>query len=193
MITRQIFVSTLLGAALYSTSLVHAATVNFSPTTVTSNVNDFITLDILMDFTGDPTVGGGTDIFYDASILSYQSFNFGTTTLSLDPAFIRTPDIKTNKLEGLAFGNFGGLSGPGIVGTLTFQAITPGNTTLSMATTSNLLGGGGFFSATTFGPQTVSFGTAKVEVSNVPLPAAVWLFGSGLLGLVSIVRKHRIV
>ena len=174
---------------LCSASIVHAATLSFSSASVTANVGDLITLDVLMDFTGDPTVGGGTDIFYDASVLSFQGFDFGTTTLSLDTDFNRTPDGLTNELEGLAFGNFGGLSGPGTIGTLTFQAIAVGDITLSMAVTDNLLAGGDFTSATTFGPQVVSFGTA--DVSIVPVPAAVWLFGSGLIGLVGVARRKK--
>jgi hypothetical protein len=31
----------------------------------------------------------------------------------------------------------------------------------------------------------------QVEVSAVPVPAAVWLFGSGLLGLIVIARKKK--
>ncbi len=34
-----------------------------------------------------------------------------------------------------------------------------------------------------------SISTGKLEVSPVPVPAAVWLFGSGLLGLVGIARR----
>jgi hypothetical protein len=30
-----------------------------------------------------------------------------------------------------------------------------------------------------------------IEISQVPLPAAVWLFGSGLLGLVGIARRKK--
>ena len=30
------------------------------------------------------------------------------------------------------------------------------------------------------------------EVSSIPVPAAVWLFGSGLLGLVGLVRRERV-
>jgi len=32
----------------------------------------------------------------------------------------------------------------------------------------------------------------RVEVSEVPVPAAVWLFGSGLLGLVGIARRKKV-
>jgi len=36
-----------------------------------------------------------------------------------------------------------------------------------------------------------SFTAGNWEVSNVPVPAAVWLFGSGLLGLVGIARRKK--
>jgi hypothetical protein len=189
MITERVLTSSLLGLILFGASVAHAATVSFSDTAVAANVGDTISLNILMDFTDDATLGGGTDIFYDASVLSFQSFDFSTTTLALDPTFSRVPDVLTNELEGMAFGSFAGLTGPGIVGTLTFQAIATGDITLSMAETDNPLGGGSFTSATTFLPQVVSFGTADVAV--VPVPAAVWLFGSGLLGLVGVARKHK--
>ena len=34
---------------------------------------------------------------------------------------------------------------------------------------------------------------STAPVSEVPLPAAVWLFGSGLLGLIGISRRHKVV
>lgn len=175
---------------LCSASIAQAATVSFSNTSVTAGVGDIFTLDVVMDFTGDPTLGGGTDIFYDASVLSFQSFDFSTATLILDPFLSRSPDVLSNELEGLAFGDFFGLTGPGVVGTLTFQAIAVGDILLTMAVTSEPLKGGEFISATTFvDSQAVTFGTARVSI--VPVPAAVWLFGSGLLGLVAVARKNR--
>ena len=33
--------------------------------------------------------------------------------------------------------------------------------------------------------------TQEIEVADVPLPSAVWLFGSGLLGLVGVARRER--
>jgi len=38
-------------------------------------------------------------------------------------------------------------------------------------------------------PQPI-YGTATITVSAVPVPAAVWLFGSGLIGLVGIARRR---
>ena len=42
---------------------------------------------------------------------------------------------------------------------------------------------------TTVGGQ--SAGIDNIVVSSVPLPAAVWLFGSGLLGLIGIAKSKK--
>jgi len=185
----------MLWASMLGASVTQAASLSFSSTSLTASLNDTFTIDILMDFTDDATLGGGTDIFFDPAVLAFQSFDFGSTTLSLDPAFSRIPDadVIPGKLEGMAFGNFSSLSGPGVVGTLTFQAIATGNSTLTMAVTTEALKGGDFISNNTFAAQTVNFGSSTVNVSSVPVPAAVWLFGSGLLGLAGAATKRRAV
>ncbi len=188
------FLASVFGSLLFYAGVSHAATVTFGNVSVTAGLNDIITIDLLMDFTDDATLGGGTDIFFNATVLSFQSFDFSSTTLVLDPAFGRLPDadVLPGKLEGMAFGNFGGLSGPGVIGTLTFQAIAVGDSALTMAVTTEALKGGDFISDNTFGPQVVNFGSANVSVvSTVPIPAAVWLFGSGLIGLAGVAAKRR--
>jgi len=184
-----------LGALLFGTTVSHAATITFDSTSVTGGLNDIISIDLLMDFTDDATLGGGMDIFFNDAVLSFLSFDFGSTSLVLDPALTRLPDsdVLPGKLEGMAFGNFGGLSGPGVVGTLTFQAIAVGNSALTMAVTTEALKGGDFISDNTFGPQIVGFGSANVTINTsvVPVPAAVWLLGSGLIGLAGVATKRR--
>ena len=36
-----------------------------------------------------------------------------------------------------------------------------------------------------------SYGMYGIEISQVPVPAAVWLFGSGLIGLVGMMRRRK--
>jgi len=38
-----------------------------------------------------------------------------------------------------------------------------------------------------------SFGTGPETIVGVPIPAAVWLFGSGLIGLIGIARRRQAV
>jgi len=189
----RVFLAPVFGALLFSTTFSHAASLTFNQTSVNATLNDIVTIDILMDFTDEPTLGGGTDIFFDPTVLSFQSFDFGSTTLTLDPAFSRVPDLLPGELEGMAFGEFGGLAGPGVVATLTFQAIGLGNSALTMEVTSEALKGGDFVSDVNFLPMVVDFGTANVNVGTavVPIPAALWLFGSGLVGLAGIAKKRK--
>ena len=39
--------------------------------------------------------------------------------------------------------------------------------------------------------ESPGLGTALYQVSSVPVPAAVWLFGSGLLGLIGLARRKK--
>ena len=40
------------------------------------------------------------------------------------------------------------------------------------------------------GPRDVA-GLDNIQLSSVPIPATVWLFGSGLLGLIGIARRKK--
>ncbi len=149
-----------------------------------------------MDFSDDPTLGGGLDIFYNSSLLEFVSFVLDPN-LGSDPDFTRDPDDLGDKLEGLAFGEFGGLTGPARVGTLTFNTkMQAGTANFTMDTTTNTLVGG-FVSGVTFLAQTPEFIGASVDLTDltsptvVPVPAAVWLFGSGLVGLAGIARRKK--
>jgi hypothetical protein len=185
---------TLLLAALSSAA--SAATVSLAPATQSVAPGDPVVLTLGFDFTGDPTLGGGVDVFYDPTVLDFVSFVFGTRA-GLDPGYNRAPDDKAGpggvalgELDGLGFGNFAGLTGPGTVGQLNFLAIGPGTAEVTLAENDSFAGG--FYSASTFGPQAVTFVGAEVEVQAVPLPAAAWLLASalGLTGLASARRRR---
>ena len=46
--------------------------------------------------------------------------------------------------------------------------------------------------ATDWAPSSVFYDNLSfAEVSAIPVPAAVWLFGSGLLGLVGVARRRK--
>ena len=164
-----------------------AATISLNPLSQSVTLGEQVSLQLTMDFSSDPTLGGGINVIYD-SRLSYVSFVFNAA-LGDDPAFRRLPDDLGGELNGLAFGHFSGLSGPSAVGVLTFDTIAPGAATLNM--TDNITPAGGFYSAVTFGPQAVSYLGASLSVSAVPLPAAVWLMLSGLGSIGFVVGKKR--
>ena len=63
----------------------NAATISLTPALQTGLVGDLVELELVMDFTNDPTIGGGIDIFYSSAILSFASFEF-SSHLGDDPA-----------------------------------------------------------------------------------------------------------
>jgi len=197
MFARTYFVAPIVGALLLVSSICQATSITFSDSAVSANINDIFVVDLLMDFSSDATFGGGMDIFFDSSVISFQSFDFSTSTLSLDPGFSRSPDALLGGLEGLAFGNFAGISGPGIIGTLVFQAIGVGDILLTSSVTTDALKGGDFISFNTFGAQSVTFGSANVSVqpsfaSNpISTPPVSWLFAGGLAVFIGLSRAKR--
>jgi hypothetical protein len=85
---------------------------------------------------------------------------------------------------GLLTGTFTGLDVTGnFDGTYDFESASLTYTSGSLATG---LAGGSIVGASFDGGRVI----AKIgEVAVVPVPAAVWLFGSGLLGLVGVARR----
>lgn len=163
---------------------------------------DIFALNIFMDFTDDPTIGGGFDILYDPTLVSYIGGSFLVEeTLFSDPFFTRDDnplspasnrvDIDTTQGEivGAAFGDFIGLTGPSLVGTLSFQAEQAGLASFGLQTTINPLVGD-FISAFTNQPQPVDFFGASVAISEVPVPAAGWLLLSAFAGLAGFARRQ---
>lgn len=173
--------------ALLLSSQSHGVSISLSPIANTVDLPDQIVIDINMDFASDPTLGGGFDVFFDPALVSFVSYVLDPT-LGSDPDFSRDPDPLTGKLEGIAFGNFNGISGPSRVGTLTFDTIAAGTASFSAADTTDPLKGGEFISEETFQAQVVDYVGADVTV--VPLPAGIWLFGSGIIGLVAAARRR---
>lgn len=194
------FTPVVAAALLSAYSGVQASTLSIETSTSTVNLSDIITLQIMMDFTDDATLGGGFDILFDPNLVSYIPKSYLTDpTLGSDPDFTRDDDpsvldasklveVQFDRLVGAAFGSFSGLSGPSVVGSLSFVADTAGTAMFSVsASTSSSVGG--FFSANTFDEQFPNFTGTAVTISGIPIPATFWLFGSGLLGLVGIARR----
>ncbi len=144
------------------------------------------TFKLWMDFTGEPTLGGGVDVvfdnFFNGNQLSFKSY---TSELLGDPDLINnTPTVSTlgDQLEAITFGDFtNGLEGPALVGTLVFDTLVAGNFTLSLIDSINA----GGFSSMTGTSQFPAYISADLIVtpSAVPVPATVWLMLSGLIGI----------
>lgn len=198
---------TRLAAAAVLMSVVNSAqAVSLSIIDISSDpqvgIGSTIELQVLMDFSDDATFGGGFDIIFDPSLVSYVSGSYLTDSglgsdadstrddnpLVTDPT--KRVEILSDRLSGAAFGTFGnGLTGPSVVGTLSFIANAGGDAAFSLgASTSASIGG--FFSAVSFAEQFPVFTGTSVNISAVPVPAAAWLFGSGLIGMIGVARRR---
>lgn len=185
----KVFAALLLSA---SASTAHALSIVLSPANATIAVGDQVSLDVVIDFTGDPTIGGGMDIAWNALGLTFVSWDFSTSTVNIDPAFSRNPDIFPGLAESIGAGNFVGLAETGILGTITLQALVPGTFGVVPSDTNGIAGP--WVSATTFQQQNPGYSGAQIEVTNgaqVPGPAALLLLLVGLAGIASRMRLSR--
>ena len=107
-----------------------------------------------------------TDTF---EILDAGSYRATLTDFEFPAAMTDTGMDVTTTTDSL-----GSLMAPG---SFTFNA-TPGNYFVSF-----------YGAADTSAP--LELGQYGIEISKVPVPAAIWLFGSGLLGLVGIARRKK--
>lgn len=169
----------LIGAAilLFSVSgVVMATTVGFSPSPINVAPGETFNVDIIgIDFT---ELSGGTfDLGFDSAHLQINS-------VSINPYFDFLPD-GGGPTVGDVWSNIGFdvfVNAPAVgdftIATINLTALGSGASNLDILNSQ-------FFSATALLDPTFMPGA----VSTVPVPAAVWLFGSGLLGLVGVARR----
>lgn len=194
--------ATLLGLASVNSQ---AASIWLEPVSQDINVNGVAPLSLWADASDvGGFLAGGLDLFYDISILRYNGDFAFDPWFPTDPFFSRPgetgdPDDCSivaadgcsvpGEINGIAFGSFTGLaaSGPTLVGTLSFTGMELGTSLLTM--TDNDTPAGAWFATDASGPLDVAYGSAEVNV--VPIPAAAWLFGTGLLALTGVARRRK--
>ncbi len=165
-------------------------TIDLIPTTAVSGVTpgDIVAFDIILDFTDDPTLGGGFDLTFDESQL--QLIGFSDTILLGDPQFGLLPTYVEGSglLESWAIADFVGIA-YGLIGSVEF-VVRPGATTsvVALGPTNGL---GGPWQSATFPAccQDVDYGA--VTVSAIPLPAAAWLLSGALVTISALWSRPR--
>ncbi|MCG7986095.1 MAG: hypothetical protein JAY64_13740 [Candidatus Thiodiazotropha weberae] len=164
-----------------------AATVNITPDAPEYHINDTVTLSIDgSDFT-ESVDGAGITLSWDPSRLAY----IGTTIDN--PPWDTQSYIDTNAVNGTLDRIFvGSTSGAGTefaLADITFTAFALGATEVLIGTSGGgcVPGACGIFSVN--GELLTSY--APAEVNIIPIPAAVWLFGSGVLGLLGFMRQRH--
>ena len=168
----------------------NAASIGFNNSTSSVNQGDSFSLTVQGNGF-DNIVGGGLNLAFNSSVLQINSvtinqsvFEFyigdGTEEGSLDNNF--------GQLLNTSFNSFAGASGAFDIMDINFTAIGTGSSDLILS--ESLLWvfaddlGNYYGNQITFDPATVNV------VSAVPVPAAFWLFGSGLIGLASVAKRR---
>ncbi len=184
----------LLAAAALSASLsVEAASVNFvvDPSATTINgLGQTFSVNILGDFNADDAenlLGGALDLFYDSSILNVVSVN---VTAPQDIAVADgTINNSTGVVDTMGFSSFAGVNGNFAFATIEFITVGLGESALSLADANDLVFN--FYSdKPPFGAAVDVYSTGA-NVSVVPVPAAIWLFGSALLAGAGLLRRKQ--
>lgn len=176
--------------ALMLASQASANTVYVDPASSYQANGSTFSLSIMGNFS-ESTIGGGFTLSWDNNVISLVSDE--TAILNSLTAnnfeFSNVQSITPTSLEVLSSSFVNTFTGVFNIVTLDFQAVQPGTTTaaltLSPTQTSDWVSGD------LFSPVTVNYVGGTVEVGAVPVPAAVWLFGSGLIGLVGIARRGK--
>lgn len=170
-----------------------AATIELLPPTVTDVVGNTFTLDVVgRNFTDGSggTAGGGLTIDWDPNVIDLSGGLAGLNiTFGGDEFFAPPPtydqtagtlDFSVSSLNGVAASDFD-------IAVLTFAALNPGTTTTGI-TVSALDVWPDFSGLVDVVPTGVG---ANVTINPVPLPPAVFLFGSALAGLGFVGRRRK--
>ncbi len=177
-----------------------AALISFNPVNQTVGLGEIATVDLQISGLGDDFLSTfDLDIGFDSSILDFQSFTFGT---GLDLLGFGPINGATDFGSGLV--NIFEISFDGnqvlrdlqpnefVLGTFTFNTLSIGTSPLDI--TVNALGGESFFDFD-LGREVALPLEADLQsgsISVVPVPAAIWLFGTALIGLVGFIRLRKV-
>ncbi len=180
-------------ASLLTASLASAATVQFTPASLANAngtpVGDTFSLTVEgLNFDPlDPTVGGGFTLTWDPNIVTLVlPISFATIWdipgVNGDPA-TGSIDVSVSTFGAPKSGNF-------TIADFTFSAAAAGSTpaTLDFGLVQDNWVGSDYSTPLASQP---TFTSATITVGAVPVPPAVWLFGSGLLGLVGVARRRQ--
>jgi hypothetical protein len=167
-----------------------AATVSFNTSAQDVALGSSFTLDVLgTDFPA--IVGGGLNLSFDASVLQISSVSINTAVFDFYLGNGTEEGVLNNVLGTLtdtSFNTFVGASGDFTIMSIGFTAVGSGSSLLQLSESSiwvfsDIMGNA-------IGNQ-ILYADTTINVTAVPVPAAAWLFGSGLLVLARIMRTKN--
>ncbi len=164
---------------------VSAATVSWSLTTTNATLNDVFTVDVIGTGFVNNVDGGGVNISFDQNVINILSVSIDESVWDFGGFGISNGviDNSNGTVNGVMVNTFADVTGDFIIATIEVQAIGQGTSILALTE----YGLNPWASAgTLINPDYVD---AEVIVSAVPIPAAAWLFGSGLLLLTGFFKR----
>ena len=142
-----------------------AATISLVPDSNSVAPGDQVTVEIIGNFSGDDTLGGGIDLAFVSEDIDLVS---AVTNGAGIPAYNREPDVSAGLLSGMAFGDFNGIGVNSVlIGTLVFDIPIDsegGVTDISISASSGVAGP--FASALTFELQPVIFSGVAINIKG---------------------------
>jgi hypothetical protein len=181
----------LLATLTFLSTQIEAAVVNnhvyIDPPSQSLQIGDIFSVNVIGENFNLGLDGGSFDLAFDSSILRADSVSLNTATWNF-AAVKGIIDNPTGKIIFTDFAQFGAntTNNSFNIATFSFQAIGSGNSQLTLLLNDN----DPFATGGEIAP--VNFSHASVNVAAVPLPAAFWLFGSALIGGISL-RNKKIV
>jgi hypothetical protein len=171
---------------IFISNQLSAATISWSPASTSASVSDIFVVDIVGSGFGSNVDGGGVNFSYDASIVNVLSVSIDAVVWDLGFNDTGTIDNILGSVDGIMVNAWSAVTGSFTVASVTFQAVGNGLTGLSLSQFAlNPWASGG--SALNPG-----YTSGLIDVAPVPVPAAVWLFGSGLIGLLGFAKRKTV-
>lgn len=168
---------------------VQAATISFETASYSASLNGIFNLNIVgTDFLNSAD-GGGVDLSFNRDLINVLSVSINETVWDFGGFGISTGiiDNSLGTVSGIMVNTFSDVGASFTVATIEFRAVGLGVSDLFLNEFSlNPWASGG----SKINPDHES---SLVTVANavVPVPAAAWLFGSGLIGLIGVARKKK--
>jgi len=166
-----------------------AATIGWGSAPATIYAGDSFSLNITGSGFTSNVDGGGVNFSYDSSILNVASVSINGSVWDFGGAGISTGSIDngTGTVDGIMVNTFSVVTGSFDVATIQFQAIGSGTSALNLTEYAlNPWASGGALI------DPILANSSLTVLQSVPVPAAVWLFGSGLIGLIGVARRKKV-